>query len=279
MKRTTYILSAMMLAGLLIMGGLLFYIASYTTEWEEPLMEVRGEQQVLVLPPCKVVKLTQPPVIWKQKREGVMETERFTSFRNVPLSVSPTDSLQGSLSLAGDMTSFVSITAVGDTACITFDFPTEKLESRFQNVSWLLIKSERMGLKIPASVQTVVVNMEDMETDFRDFRCDTLSFRALNTAKVENCRIISLSAQAQTLRFHSGEVENLYLNLDGISDWNVKVDSFHIDTEHLTGSRGHSNVLQKGECRQVLWTPQNEAASLNVTIRQAARIKVGEEAH
>ena len=95
-----------------------------------------------------------------------MEAERVVSFRKAALAVAPADSLQGSFSFAGDMAPFVSVTAVGDTAFITFDISSEKLEKRFRNTRWLRIKSEKMQLNIPEGVQAVWVDVEGMQTDF-----------------------------------------------------------------------------------------------------------------
>ena len=64
MKRTTYIMFGMLLASLLAMGGILFYVSLHTTEWEKNFMEIKGERQSVALPPCRVVKLAQPRVVW-----------------------------------------------------------------------------------------------------------------------------------------------------------------------------------------------------------------------
>lgn len=281
MKRTTYIMIGMLLAGFAVISGIMFYSISHGTTREDSYMEIGGEQKTLQLPVCKVVKLAQPSAVWKQKREGIVEAERILSFGKTPLTVSPTDSLQGSLSLAGDMASFVSITSVGDTALITFDIPKEKVAERFQDVRWLEIKSEGMRLNISATVQAILVNTEDMKTTFSNFRCDTLSFQSSGTVWVENSHITALTAQARILNFISGEVRDLYLNLDGIEDWTVNTsahydDFFQIDTEHLTGSGNHRCELQKGESRQVLWTPKNDKSSLDVKLEQAAKIELSE---
>ena len=84
------------------------------------------------------------------------------------------------------------------------------------------------------------------------------------------------AAQAQSLHLNSGTVRNLYLNLDEIADWDVNTGSFHIDTEHLSGSRYHRCLLQKNECRRVFWTPLKDDASLSVELKQAVKIEVGE---
>lgn len=271
MKRTTYIMIGMLMAGVAAICGVVFYMSLGPT-WEDSFMEIGGSRKTVQLPSCRVVKL-EAPVTWKQKRAGIVEAERAYSFRQVPLTVTSGDSLKGSLSYAGDMDSFMSITAEGDTLSILFKFPEDRLEERFRDVKWLKLHSEEMVLALPAGVQTVLVGTESMETTFKNLRCDTLLFCVEDLARVEECHITSLSAQARTLRFHSGEVRDLHLNLDEISDWRVNVDSFRIDTEHLSGCYRHSNSLQKGECRQVLWTPLTEDALLQVTM-PAGRIEL-----
>lgn len=277
MKRTTYIMIGMLIAGVAMVCGLMFYVVDRNVAQKGNFMEIGGERKTVQLPSCRVLKLTQPPVVWKQKKEGIIEAERIFSFKEVPLEVTAGDSLQqGSFSYAGDMEAFMSMASVGDTLLVTFDFPKDKLEQHLQNIILIKVRSEGMSLKLPASVQTVLVDVEDMETSFKGMGCDTLSFRVRDLARVENCRVTSLAAQAETLRFNSGEVRNLYLNLDEIADWRVDTDSFRIDTEHLSGSRHHRCLLQKDECRRVLWTPQKDGASLNMELKQAVKIEVVE---
>ena len=276
MKRTTYVMIGMLIAGVAMVCGLMFYaVDRNATTREGNFMEIGGERKIVQLPPCKVLKLVQPPVAWKQKKEGVIEEERICSFEGVPLKVTAGDSLQqGSFSYAGDMEAFMSMTSVGDTLIVTFDFPEDKLERHLQDDTWIGVRSEEMSLKLPASTQTVVVDVEGMATSFKGFSCDTLSFRVRNVAKVEDCRFTTLAAQARSLHFNSGEVRNLYLNLDEISDFSVNTDSFRIDTEHLSGSHRHRCFLQKNECRRVFWTPLKDDASLNIELRQAAEIEI-----
>ena len=275
MKRTTYILIAALLAGALAICSVIFYLSLHTADWEDTFMKIGGSRQTVALPPCRVVKLVSAPVQWKPRnRKGVIEAERMISFREVPLEVLPADSASGSLSLAGDMLSFLTVASVGDTAVVTFDFPTEKLEERFRKKNWVKIESERMRMSIPADVHTVLLSVEGMETEFRGFRRDTLSFRSSESVRMNDCRIASLCPRSQSLTLNSGEVEDLYLDLDVTHNWGVKVDSFRIGTEHLTGSGHYHNHLQKGECRRVLWTPKDDTASLDVTLNETARIEL-----
>lgn len=119
----------------------------------------------------------------------------------------------------------MSMTSVGDTLLVTFDFPEDKLEQYLQNDIWIRVRSEGMELRLPAEVQAVVVDVEDMEANFYGLRCDTLSFRTRYLARLEDCHVTALAAQAQSLHLNSGTVRNLYLNLDEIADWDVNTGS------------------------------------------------------
>ena len=53
----------------------------------------------------------------------------------------------------------MSMTSVGDTLLVTFDFPEDKLEQHLQNDIWIRVRSEGMELRLPAEVQAVVVDL------------------------------------------------------------------------------------------------------------------------
>lgn len=275
MKRTTYIIFGVLLAGLLVMSGVIFYVSLHTIAWDDFCLEIGGERKTVALPPCEVVKVVHPQE-WKQVKEGIVTREQFIDWGETKLVVSSADSSRCGFSFAADMEKFVSVSAVGDTALISFDFGDGKLEKRFQDSQYLRVKSEEMRLNLPEDVRTIRMDVEGLATVLHGLHGDTLSCRVRDWVLVEDCRLTSLSMQAATLHLHSGEVRDLYLDLDDTHDWDVNVDSFHIDTEHLTGGRMHHNALQQGECRRLLWTPKNEGASLNVNIHQAAEMELKE---
>ena len=94
MKRTTYIMIGMLVTGVAMVCGLMFYVVDCNVTQKDNFMEIGGERKTVQLPSCRVLKLTQPPVVWKQKKEGIVEAERIFSFGEVPLEVTA-DSLQG----------------------------------------------------------------------------------------------------------------------------------------------------------------------------------------
>ena len=48
--------------------------------------------------------------------------------------------------------------------------------------------------------------------------------------------------------------------MDGV--WRWTFENTEVGTEYLSGSNQHSNDLQKGECKRVVWTPLTEDARL-----------------
>lgn len=126
MKRTTYIMIGMLVTGVAMVCGLMFYVVDCNVTQKDNFMEIGGERKTVQLPSCRVLKLTQPPVVWKQKKEGIVEAERIFSFGEVPLEVTADSLQQGSFSYAGDMEAFMSMTSVGDTL----------LPLTFRRISW-----------------------------------------------------------------------------------------------------------------------------------------------
>lgn len=274
MKRTTYILAGVLLAGLVAIGGIMFYVSTCGTNWEDSIMEIDGEQKTVQLPECKVVQLFMVPSATKEVKKGLIEVERMISFEEVSLLVQPTDSIKGNFSFAQGMEQFMSLNSSGDTLRIVFDFPEMKLDAKFKELRWIKLRSKEMALNIPASVQLVACNVYNMKTTFKGFHQDSLSISTDGTAVVEDSHLASLNAKTRNLFLTSGEVRNLYLDLDYVSQWQVNAETFNIDTEHLSGSREHRNELQKDECRQVLWTPKSENASLNLKLNQATKVEI-----
>lgn len=266
MKRTTYILIGMLIAGLVLISGTIFYMSSVGTTWEDSLLEIGGEQKTVQLPECRVVQLSI------NVDNG--ENGRSVVFQDAPLLVQPANGVTGSFTCAADMASHLSMKTDGDTLNIVFDFSNEGQDEKFKDTRWVKIRTAEMKLNIPETVEEVSSTIYDMETTFKGFRRDTLSFSTNGATTVVDCHISSLSAHADNLKFYSGEVRDLYLDLDGIHNWTVAAELFHIDTEHLTGSYDHYNTLQKGECRQVLWTPKRKDATLNLKLVEATRIEI-----
>lgn len=268
MKRTTYIMAGMLLAGLVVIAGCLFYMSAHGTDVRNDSLNITGEMKTMKLSDYKIVQVSL-----KQDKSG---EDRWIAVDQGEFIVQPADSLAGNITYPDGLDKYMSVQNNGDTLNIVLNFSTDKLEEQFRNRQWFSVNTGKIMLSIPSTVEDVMVKVNELTTVFKDISRDSLAFNIKNSAIVENCRFRSLNAKAGDLSLQSGEVQDLYLNLDYVSRWSVKVDSFKIDTEHLSGSGKHHNQLQKGECRQVLWTPLTDGASLNIELNQAIRLKTEE---
>ncbi|WP_277121276.1 hypothetical protein [Bacteroides ndongoniae] len=267
MKRTTYIIIGMLFAGAILVIGTLTSIFSTGITWEESFLDIKGERTSKQMPECRVVHLMS-------KVEAKDLEERYVSFDQTTLKIGPTDSLTGSLTYTSELNNYMEWKTAGDTLQIYFSFPTDKLAPQYQKMKWLRVRSEAIQMNIPQGVEEIISENYNMHTQFADLSRDSLAFKTQGTTIINDCQIKSLSAKAPTLHFQSGQVDSLYLNLDFITEWTVDSDSFHIDTEHLSGSYEPNCYLQKNECRQVLWTPLSGKAQLNIKLKEKARINV-----
>ena len=267
MKRTTYIIIGMLFAGAILVIGTLTSIFSTGITWEESFLDIKGERTSKQMPECRVVHLMS-------KVEAKDLEERYVSFDQTTLKIGPTDSLTGSLTYTSELNNYKEWKTAGDTLQIYFSFPTDKLAPQYQKMKWLRVRSEAIQMNIPQGVEEIISENYNMHTQFADLSRDSLAFKTQGTTIINDCQIKSLSAKAPTLHFQSGQVDSLYLNLDFITEWTVDSDSFHIDTEHLSGSYEPNCYLQKNECRQVLWTPLSGKAQLHIKLKEKARINV-----
>lgn len=238
MKRTTYIIIGMLFAGAILVIGTLTSIFSTGITWEESFLDIKGERTSKQMPECRVVHLMS-------KVEAKDLEERYVSFDQTTLKIGPTDSLTGSLTYTSELNNYMEWKTAGDTLQIYFSFPTDKLAPQYQKMKWLRVRSEAIQMNIPQGVEEIISENYYMYTQFADLSRDSLAFKTQGTTIINDCRIKSLSAKAPTLHFQSGQVDNLYLNLDFITEWTVDTDSFHIDTEHLSGSYEPNCYLQK----------------------------------
>ena len=266
MKRTTYIMAGMLLAGLVVIAGCLFYMSAHGTDVRNNSLNITGEMKTVKLPDCKIVQVSL-------KQDKSVEG-RWIAVDEGKFIVQPADSLAGNITYPDGLDKYMSVQNNGDTLNVVLNFSTDKLEEQFRNRQWFSVNTGQILLSVPSTVEGIILKVNGLTTVFKDFNRDSLAFDIYNSAIVENCRFKSLNAKADDLQLQSGEVQDLYLNLDHVLRWSVKVDSFQIDTEHLSGSREHHNQLQKGECRQVLWTPLTDGASLTMKLNQTTRLEM-----
>ena len=272
MKRTTYIILGMLLAGLVVICGGIFYTSTLFTDWNDGFMNIAGEQKTVQLPECRVVQLTADRDVIATSNDGETKEIRMVAFNELSLSVRPIQTTNGTFTYTSDMDKYMTMSMSGDTLHIVFNFSKEKLEKKFQDMSWLNVRSKEMILALPADIQRITSNLTSQQVSFENLDCDTLSFAVENRATIENCRFRALHVINGNLNFDSGEVKDLHLRLDNIHSWHVNKESFSIDTEYLYAHGNPRCTIEKGECRQVIWMPQSSGATLNINLREAAKI-------
>lgn len=273
MKRTTYIIVGMLLAGLVLMCGTIFYISTQMTKQSDYLLDITGEKKSVQLPECKVIRLKKETVFIEDNRGEKREQE--LRFDNVPFIVSPANSASGTFTYASGMDKYISMNQVGDTLNILFDFGKEQMEDKHRDVYWLFLRSvEGMNLTIPDNVQLLDSDLHGQELTVEGFNKDSLSIvtrSSYSITTVQNSNFKALSTCGGNWKFNSGRVDNLHVDLSMMGDWKVN-DTFYIDTEYLYSIDTQRSFVNTGECRQVIWIPQSENASLNINLKQPARI-------
>ena len=275
MKRTTYVILGVLLALLAGMSATIIYWGTHSGSVSDMTVRLEGEEQVRPLPACKVIRFQMDKTLYKY--DGREDFTYYLTLNNVHLIVTPADTATGSFSYAADMEEFMSFKAHGDTLDVVFSFPPEELQKRMPEgkiVPSFILRTSPFSLRLPESVECLngemlyAVELQDLQRDSLDI--DFSDSPA--TVFVQNSRFRALSVLARQLDLVSGSVDHLYLNLDELYSFEVKTDSFRIDTEYLSGSRNADFQADPQECRRILWNPLSEKAKLNLKMKNPSEI-------
>lgn len=277
MKKTTYIIIGVLVTLLLMAVGIICYIASLGTRWEDTFYKVGGELKTIVLPEAKWIHLIKSEPKNAVDWEGREVLARDLSFRRAPLTVTETAGGQASLTLPSGLERFLSVQPEGDTLRLFFSFPKEPLEGEYENMRLLKLEAEGVTLAIPQTIERVDVDVYGMETTFRGLQRESFAFFVCDKVKIESSQFTNLyPASSSGLSLVSGSCKELHLNVDVTRSWKVDAQHFSIDTEYLSGAGTSYNTLRKGECRRVVWQPKSKDAELVVTLETAVEINVAE---
>lgn len=264
MKRTTYIMMGVVVAGMVIILASMYYLASQSDPQRDTLA-IEGNLKTVDLPACPVVKFNL----------DYSEATWAAVFKDCSLQVAPSKKAQGGMSYPEEWEAYMNWDVKGDTLLITLNPSLNKVAEG--SYRYLKVQSDPILLFLPPATSTFINNLAGFNTVVSGMQCDTLSLSARSsTIQLKECFVRSLTAEGRHLDFESGSVDNLYLDLDRTKGWNVNTESFHIDTEYLTARGTCHNNLLKGECRQVVWLPKGEKAKLELTLHEPGRVLVGE---
>lgn len=273
MKRTTYIILGMLLAGLVAVCGCIFYASTKMVSSDEVFLELRGKKKTVQLPACKYIQMTAVRNLIATKKDGIREI-RMPLFADVPLKVVSAEAGQATFEYASDMDEFMTMDSAGDTLRIVFSFPNDKLEEKYRERYVLKLRSSEMVIALPGHVQFLEASLPDQQMTVEGMTRDSLSLMVSDYAIMNDCNFRALAVQGGAWLFNSGRTTQLHLHLNAIRSWNVNVSSFHVDTEYLYSHSNQQCTLEKGECRRVVWMPYSEKASLDIKLKEAATIVV-----
>ena len=275
MKRTTYVILGVLLALLAGMSATIIYWGTHSGSVSDMTIRLEGEERMRPLPVCKVIRFQMDKTLYKY--DGKNDFHYYFTLNNAHLIVTPADTATGSFSYAADMEEFMSFKAHGDTLDVVFSFPPEELQKRMPEgkiVPFFILRTSPFSLRLPESVECLNGEML-YAVELQDLQRDSLAIDFSDspaTVFVQNSRFRALSVLARQLDLVSGSVDHLYLNLDELYSFEVKTDSFRIDTEYLSGSKTVDCQVNPQECRRILWNPLSEKAKLNLKMKNPSEI-------
>lgn len=279
MKRTTYVILGVLLALLAGMSVTIIYWGTHSGSASDMTIRLEGEERVRPLPACKVIRFQMDKTLYKY--DGKNDFHYYFTLNNAHLIVTPADTATGSFSYAADMEEFMSFKAHGDTLDVVFSFPPEELQKRMPEgkiVPSFILRTSPFSLRLPESVECLNGEML-YAVELQDLQRDSLAIDFSDspaTVFVQNSHFRALSALSRQLCLNSGSVDHLYLNLDELYSFEVKTDSFRIDTEYLSGSKNVDFQADPQECRRILWNPLSEKAKLNLKMKNPSEILLRE---
>lgn len=268
MKRTTYILIGLFVAGLCVLVGGMFVIYGLGRPYFSNQLVLEGELVTKELPAFRVIWLTQTE----------MNTEeRSVWLANSLLEVQPSKAGKNTFSCSKKVNEYLKVTVAEDTLKVLFDYPLDKLSQEFKDSKYVGLSIGNMQLNMKQDVECIINDIYMQKMVLKNLEKDSLSINTSNSVLVDSCCFAALRIirSGRDVDFQSGSINNLYLDLNMMDNWSVNTEKCHIDTEYLTGH--NANVqLQKGECKRMLWIPKNDNSKLNVTLTEKACVTVVE---
>lgn len=267
MKRTTYILIGLLIAGLGTILTTVIVISMMGEVRSGSDVSFGGEQQEMSLNGVRAVKIFISQAEVRAPKRILISGEMLIT----PASESSKESI------SYPKNEHVKIKQKEDTLLIELDFNAYSIPEKLQHKDYIFADGLNMHLTAD-SITGFVSNARGLALNFKELKSDSLSMKVGRQEVVLNsCRFRSfdISGRQFNIRANDSEIDNFYLNLDGVRNW--KFNNTKTDTQYLSGSGRHTDDLQKGECRRVVWTPLKEDAQLKMNIREKAEIIISPE--
>ena len=266
MKKTTYIMIGLLLAGMLLAGGVSLWVPLLMSERGNDVLVLEGDEVLKSLPPFHTVYVVH--------RSDTLPPSPDLAFWEMPLRVEASEGAGGSLRYPKDMEPFLSADVQDSVLYIAFDFSRAALDERYKDAYTLKLACKMLGLCLPRNAVKLVDEIEGHNVELCNLERDTFSVTTSGTVVANYCHFGSLHANVSGLELSSGAVDDLYLNIEQLFGIAINAAQFSIDTEHLRGRYGNcSYTVSPGECRKVLWEPLDGDASLDLRLQQPARVE------
>lgn len=262
MKRTTYILIGLFVAGFCVLVGGMFIMFCLGKPYFSNQLNLQGELLIKEVPICRVIWLTQTE----------MNTEeRSVWLANSFLDVQPSKEEKNTFSCSEKVNDYLKMTVMGDTLKILLDYSLDELPHEYKESKYVALNTGDMRLNLTQDVECIINDIYMQKIVLKNLTKDSLSIDTSNSVMVDSCdfRALNVIRSGRDVEFQSGNIDNLHLNLNMMDNWSVNVEGCHINTEYLTG--GNTDVqLQKGECQRMFWIPEKDGSKLTVTLTEKA---------
>ena len=297
MKRTTYIFIGLLVSGLMVIVATIIFISMSGKPYREDVNFGGDEQVTMDLNGVHVVKVFV-------SQDGVPE-ERHV-FVNGEMKIESIFTSVGKEQISYPKGKYLNVIQKNDTLFMKLDFSSKNISDKYHNRGFIYSTGFDVKLAVDSLAGIITdtdgnYTLEDVPTNailqvsfmgylsqeitdtdglklnLKGIDTDSLFVRGRYNILLDSCQIHSLDIQGNRLEFRARNsiIENFYLNLDGVWKWTF--ENTEVGTEYLSGSDRHSNNLQKGECKRVVWTPLTGDARLQVNVREKAAITITPE--
>lgn len=267
MKRTTYIFIGLLVSGLIVIVATIILISMSGKSYRENGAFLGDEQVTMDLNGVHVVKVFV-------SQDGVPEERRV--FVSGEMKIESPSASSGKEQISYPRGKYLNVIQKDDTLFMKLDFSANNIPDKFQHQDYIYSTGFNVKLAVD-SLAGIITDTEGLKLSLKGVEMDSLIVRGRYNVSLDSCQFRSLDIQENVREFHAkdSKIENFYLNLDGVWRWTFA--NTEVGTEYLAGSGRHSNDLQKGECKRVVWTPLTGAASLRMNIKEKAEIMITQE--
>lgn len=268
MKRTTYIFIGLLVSGLIVIVATIIFIFMSGKPYQKDGAFLGNEQVKMDLNGVHVIKVFT-------SQDGVSEARRV--FISGEMKIGSTAASLGKEQVSYPKGDYLNVTQKNDTLFMKLDLNVNNIPEKYRDRDYIFVSGFDVSLAVD-SLTGIVTGEEGLKLNLIGIETDSLFVRGNRyNISLDSCRLGSCDIQGNGLDFHAkdSKIENFYLNLDGV--WRWTFENTEVGTEYLSGSNQHSNDLQKGECKRVVWTPLTEDARLQVNVREKAEITITPE--